>query len=141
LIKTTTEIIYAKLRRKIKRCYLPNLHIPPPPSRNPLHVKEKLLAVRKLAYKSSKLLVKKGKVGLQAKADCLMNLLTLLSLRPPHPVSPLPHKMTMRNLITVTPLYLHFQVNASLQILPLRPLLEMITYQKNSHCYLMTLLS
>jgi len=59
LIKTFTEITYAKQRRKIKRCYLPNLHFSPPPSRNPLHVKEKLLAVRKLAYKSSTLLVEK----------------------------------------------------------------------------------
>jgi len=59
LIKTITEIIYAKLRRKIKRCYLPNLHCSPPPSRNPLHAKEKLLAVRKQASKSSNLLVEK----------------------------------------------------------------------------------
>ena len=34
------------------------------PSKNLLHVKEKLLAVRKLAYKSTNLLVEKGKVGL-----------------------------------------------------------------------------
>jgi len=59
LIKTITEIIYAKARRKIRRCYLPNRHFSPPPSRNPLHVKEKLLAVRKLASKSPNLLVVK----------------------------------------------------------------------------------
>ena len=53
-----------KLEEEDKEMLPPNLHISPPPSKNLLHVKEKLLAVRKLAYKSTNLLVEKGKVGL-----------------------------------------------------------------------------
>jgi len=47
------------MRKKIRRCYLPNLHFSPHPSRNPLRVKEKFLAVRKRASKSSNRLVVK----------------------------------------------------------------------------------
>ena len=141
LIKITMEIMCVRAVRKIKKCYPPNQRIYQRPLGKYLRLRTKLKVVRKLAYKSTRLLLEEKRIVEKVKKFRPTNLLTLLSLRPPYPVSSFLHKMSMNNLAIATPLSSHLQVNAILLAPPLTSHLEMINHQISRHCHLTTLSS
>ena len=84
------------------------------PLKKPPTCEREALSSRKTSLQEIKPTGGEVKGGIASKVRLSNELSDLLSLLPPHPVSPLPHKLTMPNRRAVTPLYIHFQVSPSL---------------------------